>query len=260
MRTRRLFPSPLLLPATRADIPRLVDVCLAAERPSVMNFLSLRGSAEKEAAQRDLVTSRMEKDFGRAEFLPVKALDPETHEIAAFALWQLHGYDEAEDRGDNGTCDQAALSRRSEMMPALFAAGGYVLAGAGAGAASLGPPGSALSEYIQTQAKAFAAAWLAGTKFMYLALLMTHPDFQRRGHGSALLDWGHRRADHDHVPLFLCASPVGHPLYLKVGWKDVAVPIRLELDDWVEDAGTGDMGWGTFRFYWMLRLPKKVAA
>ena len=71
-----------------------------------------------------------------------------------------------------------------------------------------------------------------------------------------MLDWGHKRADDDRVPCFLAASPVGHPWYQSVGWKDVDKPFQIDLRSWVMYAENGDQGWGTYTYYYMLRLPK----
>ena len=71
-----------------------------------------------------------------------------------------------------------------------------------------------------------------------------------------MLEWGHKRADQDGVPMFLMATPFGHPLYGSVGWKDVEAPLQLELKDKVKYAENGDQGWRTFTFYYMLRMAR----
>ena len=55
----------------------------------------------------------------------------------------------------------------------------------------------------------------------YLKILIVHPEFQRRGVGTALLDWGlaHARGRGENV--YLEASDRGEPLYLKKGFKEL---------------------------------------
>ncbi|KAG9196647.1 hypothetical protein G6011_01768 [Alternaria panax] len=59
-----------------------------------------------------------------------------------------------------------------------------------------------------------------GTKpFYFLHILVTHPDHHRRGAGSMLLEWGTKQADRARLPAFLESSPMGRPLYEKMGFQ-----------------------------------------
>lgn len=59
-----------------------------------------------------------------------------------------------------------------------------------------------------------------GTKpFYFLHILATHPDHYRRGAGAMLLDWGTRQADRARLPAFLESSPMGKPLYERMGFQ-----------------------------------------
>ena len=54
-----------------------------------------------------------------------------------------------------------------------------------------------------------------------LALLITRPDFQGKGAGSALVKHGLAFADELDLPTWLEASPAGYPVYKKLGFEDV---------------------------------------
>lgn len=57
--------------------------------------------------------------------------------------------------------------------------------------------------------------------------LNTSPKFQRRGLGSQLVKYGLEKADGDEVMVYLSGSPMGVPVYRKLGFEEVG---RLELD------------------------------
>ncbi|EMD62189.1 hypothetical protein GGP41_002353 [Bipolaris sorokiniana] len=53
----------------------------------------------------------------------------------------------------------------------------------------------------------------------FLQILVTDPDHHRRGAGSMLLKWGLGKADELGLPGFLEASPMGKPLYERMGFR-----------------------------------------
>lgn len=54
-----------------------------------------------------------------------------------------------------------------------------------------------------------------------LSLLVTRPDFQGKGAGTALVKHGLALADEQNLPVWLEASAKGYPLYKKLGFEDV---------------------------------------
>ena len=56
---------------------------------------------------------------------------------------------------------------------------------------------------------------------LVLRALCTLPRYQGKGCGSALLRWGLEKIAADGRRVFLEATPQGHSLYAKFGWKDV---------------------------------------
>ncbi|KFY15947.1 hypothetical protein V492_01664 [Pseudogymnoascus sp. VKM F-4246] len=61
-------------------------------------------------------------------------------------------------------------------------------------------------------------------KNYYLDTVATHPDYQRRGAGSMLVNWGCDLADKDGVSAYVDASKNGAPLYKKYGFVDYSPP------------------------------------
>ncbi|KAK1246094.1 hypothetical protein MKX07_005163 [Trichoderma sp. CBMAI-0711] len=70
-----------------------------------------------------------------------------------------------------------------------------------------------------------------GKSHLYLKLLHTDPDHQRRGAGSLCLQWGTAEADRLGLVSYLEASEEGRPLYEKFGFKEVG-RVVVDLSKW----------------------------
>jgi predicted N-acetyltransferase YhbS len=55
-------------------------------------------------------------------------------------------------------------------------------------------------------------------------VLVTHPDYERRGAGSLLVQWGCEQADKDGAAAYIDASAAGKGLYSKFGFEDRSDP------------------------------------
>jgi N-acetylglutamate synthase-like GNAT family acetyltransferase len=71
-----------------------------------------------------------------------------------------------------------------------------------------------------------------------LAVLVTSPQFQRRGVGTKLLEYGLREADAAGVQTVLVASQAGEPLYKSQGFVEYEV-ISLTLSEYEGGEGKG---------------------
>lgn len=60
-----------------------------------------------------------------------------------------------------------------------------------------------------------------GEQQLNLMVLATRPDYQRRGAGSALVQWGMKKAKEEGLTVTLFSSPQGHGLYSKLGFVEV---------------------------------------
>lgn len=65
---------------------------------------------------------------------------------------------------------------------------------------------------------------------IHLWLIVTHPDFRRRGAGTMLMNWGLDAAKEKGLPITVFASPMGRLLYAHLGFQDVATEI-IQVDD-----------------------------
>lgn len=69
---------------------------------------------------------------------------------------------------------------------------------------------------------------------MYLALLATHPDWDRHGFGAVQVEWGMDKMKGTGVPLTLLGTPAGWVLYDQLGFESVA-NITITTLDWPEN-------------------------
>jgi GNAT superfamily N-acetyltransferase len=231
------YPAPIIKLAERCDIPAMIQVIIDAQSSDVLSWFTYPTEEDKKKIALDM-TQELEKIWDSPAARFVKAVDVETGEIASVALWQLKGYNFKNEEGNyelNSLLDSFRLPPRSRDGEK--------------------DPRQILGDHIHAKFAEFFASWTDNTKHMYLAVLMTAPRFQRRGYGTALLKWGYKVADREGIPLFLVATPVGHPVYLHQGWKEVNGTLEINMKKWVAGAEGGDRGWGTYTFYYMMRLP-----
>jgi GNAT superfamily N-acetyltransferase len=84
------------------------------------------------------------------------------------------------------------------------------------------------------------------TPFFMLSSLATHPDYQGRGAGKLLLDWGVKKADVEGLVTYLDATQIAKPIYEKRGFE-----VRRAVD-WDRMAWGGE---GVDVHYCMVRQP-----
>ncbi|KAG4424776.1 hypothetical protein IFR04_002124 [Cadophora malorum] len=252
---RDTYPAPLILPAEKKDIPRLVDIYVLAEA----HDLILMADHISLSLVKEWLIDVLQEQFDAPELRLMKAVDRESGEIAALGFWWLRGWGLEEksrygmDTGFENRFRDGLDHEKERVHPFLFPP--LLESSISQVSASNGGPGTPLQRHLSKSFRTFEKSWITKTRCLNLSLLMTDPKFQRRGMGTALLEWGHEMADREGVPCFLIASPVGHPLYKHVEWKEIGI-LEVDLKDWADYAGGGDLGWGLYRYYYMLRLPK----
>lgn len=67
--------------------------------------------------------------------------------------------------------------------------------------------------------------------------LYVRPEFQRRGIGGTLVEWGVKKADELGLVAYTEASPKGLGLYLKYGFEEVD-RVTVDLEPWGGKKGT----------------------
>ena len=83
---------------------------------------------------------------------------------------------------------------------------------------------------------------VCGVNRMLLRLLVTHPDYQRRGAGGKLVKWGIEKAKEDNLAITLFASSTGGHLYRKLGFRGLGV-IKIQVDGEIESVSKGLMAY-----------------
>ena len=84
-----------------------------------------------------------------------------------------------------------------------------------------------MQAFRETGAEAKSKYFLSkfGMHRVHLQILGTHPDYMRRGYGTALCRCGIERAIKDNAVVTLNSSTEGFPLYTSLGFKDLGVVI-----------------------------------
>lgn len=75
---------------------------------------------------------------------------------------------------------------------------------------------------------------LGGKPYVYLKLLAVSPEYHRKGVGSMHLRSGLETTDQLGLPSYLEGSPMGIPLYAKMGYERVC-PFDFDTRDWGMD-------------------------
>jgi len=174
-------------------------------------------------------------------WMAMKAVDPETGEVASYAVWKRVVSSES--------CE--ARARNWELAGMNFQ-----LMSPSPSTRNERKEGKSIMEFITAERVKFMDDWARDMSYVELIGLATSVRFQRRGYATALLEWGHQRADEERRVSFLMGTPVGRYLYASKGWKEVG-EIKVDLN---EGGERGDTGWGVYKFYHMIRLPRVAAS
>lgn len=253
-------PAIQILPAHRVDIPAFADLCADAFAHDLCFQIN---SPDAERAKRKFIenfneiwdTQGLQVWKAMAVLCDVNedAVAAGTTEAAEEALVGLQG---------GGSCASVvgllvfnkSEGKREQTFPSAVIAGGHLPPPAlvNADDPADAPPAS-LGQVVRARFKAARQKWLTHKTVITVESLAVSPAFQGRGIGSALLQVAMDLADKQSIPLWLEATPAGHPLYLSRGWREVEA-MDFDLTRW---AGK-DRGFGVYRYFAMLRLPEPV--
>ncbi|KAL9108974.1 MAG: hypothetical protein Q9227_006370 [Pyrenula ochraceoflavens] len=222
-----------LEPASREDIPRLAEIHVIACLPDNAFKLYFATAAEFKARVIDMLNGQV----GESDWLHLKAVDYATGKLAAWASWHTPSDRELRERA----AQTDAAQKPSDKGP-------------GKGDFDF-PPG--LPQLVQDDTDRWINRWAYRRRHMRCLALFTDPAFQRRGMGTALVEYGNRLADEKTLPIFLQGSPYGFPIYKRAGFETVQ-HLDVDLREWAPGAREGDRGFGSYRFRYMLRLPMTV--
>lgn len=78
--------------------------------------------------------------------------------------------------------------------------------------------------------------YMRGKRYLFMHVLVVLPEWQGRGVGRRMLEWGVEVADGEGVECWLDASKAGLGLYKRLGWREVG-ETSIELEEWGGEKG-----------------------
>lgn len=241
------YPPPLILPVEKQDVGPIAIFSSAATSWSPMGGFFYQSPNDSAKAMQDLEAMLLAALEDPDRFTVMKAVDPDTGELASYATWERVRRRQAAIEPKTTKAEQ---QEQAQSPPAAEEEENS--------RAIDDDPRRRFGTHVAAETARFRDAWASGMDYVEMKGLATAPRFQRRGYATALLEWGHgRELDAERRVGFLVGSPVARPLYERCGWREVA-QIVVDLCEFVPGAEAGDRGWGTWKLYHMIRLPRAV--
>lgn len=99
---------------------------------------------------------------------------------------------------------------------------------------------------------------ILSNKCMYIVGIAVSPSHQGLGVGTALIQWGTKKADRDGVTCWVHSSDGGWRAFEKNGFKEDR-RLELDLDEYADQPRKGEDGkWGKYIFRYMQRKPQQM--
>jgi len=207
----------------RDDLPRILDIfCTSMSSISLLvatgdipNLENLDGASAATAREHAIARFAEILDcYPKVHFL--KAVDDESGDIAAFAIWYFFS-------GPDGVTDWKAYVETGERLRVPV---GCDVEAYRYGWSKIhekyqevfGEGREHFRKYFPTLLNCPNDVWLIAG--LDLGLLATHPGHERRGAGSKLLNWALEQADEKGLECHLEGTPTGYPLYSRKGFVD----------------------------------------
>jgi len=96
-----------------------------------------------------------------------------------------------------------------------------------------------LANYFFAALAAEREAYIRDRAYLFLPVLVERPEWQRRGVGRRMLEWGMRMADEEGVACWIDASPEVTALYRRLGWKEIG-ETKIEFGGCMREVGVRD--------------------
>lgn len=237
------YPPPLLLPVEKIDAHSISVFAFEATAASPMQSYFYPSPSDRTRAIKALEEVLL-TTLSNPAFTLMKAVDPETKQVASYAVWEDIASSKSSVRVEGEGMGGLGGMLNLHTMPLTTRT-------------EESGQGNSIGDFIASERAKFKESWANDVTYIELQALATSPRFQRRGYASALLAWGHKRADAESKVSFLLGSPIGRYLYASLGWKEVG-QIVIDMTEWMEGAGRGDLGWGVWKLYHMIMLPRAV--
>jgi ribosomal protein S18 acetylase RimI-like enzyme len=240
------YPPPLILPIEKEDAYPMSIFAYEAVAPSPLQAYFNPTPSDRAHAVKSLECMFLES-LSDPTLTLMKAVDPETEEVASYAIWE------------HVLCFGSGQAKEAEgRIEQKWKAAGLKLHLMSLSSGYEDKEKRDLKAFIGAETTRFMDSWAKDMNYIELQALGTAPRFQRRGYASALVKWGYERADAESRVSFLLGSPNARSLYVSLGWKEVG-QIVADMREWAENAEGGDLGWGIWKAYHMIRLPRAVS-
>ena len=222
--------------AVDADMPRIADIYLNATARPWLETLAPNGISP---ASRNIMIENNRKDLCNSHCAFMKVVDTDLgNEVIAFAKWFIYRKERPKSEWDRTDSREWGPDWNLEALQEFFGQLGAKKRKHVAGMPHCCKQRTTLVDEDQL------------AYFSALFLLDTHPNHQRRGAGTMLVQWGANVADEAGLCCYLEGTSAGYSLYQKMGFKDVDV-VDIDMGRWGKE--------GIYRHVCMIR-PAKVAS
>lgn len=241
---RREYPSLRLASATNHDVPALVKLHTAAFQSDQFSNFMLYGREEN--THQNHMTKSLAFWMSDPAAQIVNAVDDATGQVLGWACWIRNG-EKAEPQGPNPPIQQKSTTQveKSTVKESITAPK--------SSAQRLG--GQMHGDMVRQE-----KLHMEGGVYMVLQALATDPNYQRRGIGAKLVQWGLNQADAEGLKCWIHASDSATScrLYEAAGFQEVGYN-EYDLDVWATDAGNvTSQRWGSYTFRYMVRGSRAI--
>ena len=196
---------PRVVPATKADIDRIVEIQFEAFEGDPYQEALFPGDQKSEDVRRR-ASERTLQYFNSdptARWLICKDKNSDTP--VGFAIWNVYDHERPESEWRKEPEVDWCTGRKKEIA----------------------------FNFLSTNTRLRQRIW-AGKPYVLLNLLCIDPKSQRQGAGTLLVEWGTALAESLGLSAYLEASPAGYHLYRKLGFRQVDVGV-VKADEWDGD-------------------------
>lgn len=233
-----------LTSARSKDVPALVQLHTAAFQSDQFSNFMLYGREHN--AHQTLMTKSLAFWMSDPAAQIVQAVDSATGHVLGWACWVRKGEEDTSvSQGQSPTVQQQSTTQAEKKT---------------VHEPSTAPKTSAqmLGGRMHGDMAGKEKLHMDGGVYMVLQSLATDPNYQRRGIGSKLVQWGLDQADAEGLPCWIHASDAGRRVYEAAGFEQVGYD-EYDLDVWAtKSENMSSQGWGSYTFRYMVRESKTI--
>jgi len=237
-------PSFSIKPATYEDVPALAKIW--NDSFEVDRHTQMKNQGKVPYDMEKLGKSQIPKWLSSRTCVILKAVDDETGESIGWVAWGFRGLENEMPIAVSPEEDEACGKKEEESEPETEQSDDRE--------ESI----KKLGELTDQDRKNWTEKLMPlGTKCMFVTTLSIAPAYQKRGVGSALLEWGIDVADKNDAFIWVHSSEGAWGMYAKSGFEIVGT-LDVDLDEYaVRAPDDGTEKWGHYVFRYMKYLPKK---